>query len=607
MTINNIKDIEYLFIPIESKLPLASDLDVLKNKLYLKGKTKLLIGITVYNESSTALIYSLASLRENLDYLIQQKKILPEAVTLCLIFDGRDKISPSVLELLENLELYNYQALEQSSGAHIFVSQLDFDHIEKLISVNTLEKHDNHWLQVYQTAQSENKLLPKNHHQPRLKSIEVILCIKEQNLGKLNSHWWFFQVLGTYLQPKYCVQMDVGSIPCSSNLGYLWEFLEQNPDVGAAAGGILVPEPKQLWNLISVWQFGYFCLEKLLSSPTEIIAGYLSILPGQFSILRWQSLISSHTKNYHPGKTVANSALDFYFQGLTESTTFKSNMFLTEDRILGFNIVTSGEGDWRLAYLPSVVTITDECQSLSELIRQRRRWINGSFHCLLYSLAQVFSYLLKNNGSILSRWRLLRSIPLSLIKIGKDWFYPSLYILLLYVLYNQTINIFVNLSWNTSPINLIFSIHLFLLILHLLTCLFDRIYYFLWYLNIMYNVIIFSIILTFWSYTGHVLLGFGFILVTIAIYSVAYLDSFLITKKIWKYIPIYLLINPICEFLLNTYSFCNIDNKSWGTKGLVTAKRNIQYKFYYVSLWLISNISIIFLALHLNFIGLTQK
>lgn len=291
MLTNFLPNLNYSFFPTDSRLlpvardPLAKDLDFFRQKLAQTPNPKILYCITSYNEPGMALVASLAGVKQNLDYLVQTgKKSLAQQVTLCLIFDGREKISASTLKLLETLELYSPQKIQPGLGVHLFESRLKLVHIEELMTLErAMGQGDDPWLKVYQTAQQENKLLEGTE---TLDSVNVLVCIKEQNVGKLNSHWWFFQVFCTYLQPDYCIQMDVGGVPKAGNIHDLWEFLEQNPDVGAAAGSVVVPEPKAFWQLTHLWQFGNFCLDKLLFTPAEVVGGYLSVLPGQFSMLR---------------------------------------------------------------------------------------------------------------------------------------------------------------------------------------------------------------------------------------------------------------------------------------------------------------------------------
>ena len=60
----------------------------------------------------------------------------------------------------------------------------------------------------------------------------------------------------------------------------------------------------------------------------------------------------------------------------------KANMFLAEDRILCLEIFT--RKNFTLKYIPDSECVTDPVKYLVALMKQRRRWINGSWFALNY-------------------------------------------------------------------------------------------------------------------------------------------------------------------------------------------------------------------------------
>lgn len=63
----------------------------------------------------------------------------------------------------------------------------------------------------------------------------------------------------------------------------------------------------------------------------------------------------------------------------------ESNMYLAEDRIMCLGIHALG---YHLAYLPDAESLVDPVTSLTRMMGQRRRWINGSWFAFRY----VFSH-----------------------------------------------------------------------------------------------------------------------------------------------------------------------------------------------------------------------
>lgn len=63
-----------------------------------------------------------------------------------------------------------------------------------------------------------------------------------------------------------------------------------------------------------------------------------------------------------------------------------ADMYLAEDRILCFELVAREQRRWVLHYTSNSVAETDTPGTLLELIKQRRRWLNGSLFALVYYL-----------------------------------------------------------------------------------------------------------------------------------------------------------------------------------------------------------------------------
>ncbi|MDX2254937.1 MAG: hypothetical protein NW214_05425, partial [Pseudanabaenaceae cyanobacterium bins.39] len=552
--------------------------------------------ITVYNESGSALLYSLAGIKHNLDYLVTiGNRSLAERITLCIIIDGKEKMSPSAATLLETLVLYDPNQAKSGADMHVFDSHLNIDLLEDLVCLDSLhQKSDNPWLDVYQAAMNDHvPILP-----PLDRSVapRVLLCIKDANAGKLNSHWWFFKVFCTHLQPDYCIQMDAGSVPKAPNIHDLWQFLEQHPDVGAATGSILVPAPQKPWHLISLWQYGNFCLDKLLFRPAEALFGYLSVLPGQFSILRWETLKTDLNKS--GAQIQQTSPLDRYFRGtsLDQLDIFEANMFLTEDRILCSEIAMGQSSSWRLAYLPSVESVTDSCQSLPELLRQRRRWINGSLACRLWLFAQLPTYLLRRNIGIDRKLALLTSTPLYVIRSLNDWFNLSLTILITTFIYLGERYLMFSHDLSGWPTSAAFIGELSLLTCQILLYHFGKQSNLLAFANIIYGGLYVGAALILSTCLGYYPPLIIVMSLMLGINGIALVHSPQFARKNWLYLPLYFLVT-IISLLLNAYAFFNVHDYSWGTKGLTDKAFQTQYRHYYISLWLLSNFALVVAAL----------
>ena len=74
-----------------------------------------------------------------------------------------------------------------------------------------------------------------------------------------------------------------------------------------------------------------------------------------------------------------------------------------EDRILGFEIVAKKDACWRLHYDGAAQAATDVPSSVGVLVKQRRRWLNGSFFATLYAIGNWGRMMRGNRHGIFQR------------------------------------------------------------------------------------------------------------------------------------------------------------------------------------------------------------
>ncbi|CAG8511855.1 28148_t:CDS:2 [Gigaspora margarita] len=323
-----------------------------------KRQTELFIVVTIYDEDVTELSRTFHGIVKNIASLCSRKRKFWnenswQKVVVCIVSDGRKKFHESCLAYLTALGVYQDGVAIESIDevkvkAHIFeyTTQISID----------------------QKMKTTTTAVP----------IQILFCHKEKNAKKINSHRWFFNAFGPVLQPNICILIDVGTRPGNNSLYNLWETFISHPNVAGACGEIVAMTTwYKLLNPIVGAQYFEYKMSNILDKPLESVFGYITVLPGAFSAYRYIALQNTIVNG------VPEGPLASYFKGeikekRSTNNIFTANMYLAEDRILCFELVTKRNENWLLHYVKSSIAKTDIPKSIDKLISQRRRWLNGN-------------------------------------------------------------------------------------------------------------------------------------------------------------------------------------------------------------------------------------
>ncbi|RLN10657.1 hypothetical protein BBJ28_00022734 [Nothophytophthora sp. Chile5] len=332
-------------------------------------KIRVFITITMYNEEGSELQGTLTGIAKNLAYMSEQwGERVWESVAIAVVSDGRTKASASCLDFLTGLGAFDEEIMTVTSigvdvQLHLFESTV--------------------------------QLVRDDNFEAFYPPVQLIFALKENNAGKLNSHLWFFNAFSEQLLPTYTVLVDVGTIPGPSSIFKLIRSMDRNPQIGGVAGEIAVDHPNYFNPVIAAQHFEYK-ISNIMDKSLESVLGFISVLPGAFSAYRYEAIRAE--KGVGP--------LPEYFKSLTTSTRdlgpFKGNMYLAEDRILCFELLARRGRNWTMHYVKDAIARTDVPETLVDLIKQRRRWLNGSFFAGLFAISN-FSRVWKESGHSLPR------------------------------------------------------------------------------------------------------------------------------------------------------------------------------------------------------------
>lgn len=569
---NEFKFMRYQAVTCQPHEFLYNNFVLRQQKFMIPRVTELMIVITMYNEDDFLLGRTLKGVFQNIRHMLKKthsKTWGPDAwkkIVVTIVSDGRSKINPRAQALMSALGCYQDGfAKSEINGKE--VSAHLYEHTSK-VNITNVNDDGTVDLKCDQTS------IP----------VQFLFCLKEQNQKKINSHRWAIEAFADALKPNVICLLDAGTMPGKTSIYNLWKEFK-NPRVGGACGEIKVDIGsfgKNLINPLVASQNFEYKMSNILDKTTESCFGYISVLPGAFSAYRYQALL---------GKP-----LQKYFHGEDENIQmFESNMYLAEDRVLCYEIVTKFENNWILKYCKDSYASTDVPDKIPEFILQRRRWMNGSFFAALYSFIH-FSKIWSSGQSIARKIFLTIEILYMMFQTLVSWFSLSSFFLVFRILtlslsvtfpdvkaFNYLAVVFLWIYGFTVLATFILSLgnrpqgthKFYLLVFVFFAILMTYTIFAAIYLSVhtIQDLVSDETKVTFKS----LLLKSQFrdLLVSMGSTYVLYIVSSLIYLQPWHMLTSfvqYLLISPSYINVLNIYAFANLHDVTWGTKGAVKGK-----------------------------------
>ncbi|CAH6723232.1 chitin synthase 2 [[Candida] jaroonii] len=552
--------------------------------------TEIMIVITMYNEDEILLAKTLKGVFENISNLSRRKdpcwgEDSWKKIVVTIVSDGRAAVNPRSEKLLKALGVFQDNVAkskvnEENVKGHIFeyTSPVGIETINDKIHLETNE---------YPT--------------------QFIYCLKEKNTRKINSHRWCLQSFAPILNPKVVMLLDCGTVPAKSAVYHLWRsFHDEN--VAGACGEMktsLGPGKKLLINPLVAAQNFEYKISNVLDKPMESVFGFISVLPGAFSAYRYEALLNVNgqgpLEKYFKGEYLHDrnddpddDEHDLRDKNFREVGIFTRNMYLAEDRILCFELVAKKGYNYILRYVSEAKAETDVPETIEDFVLQRRRWLNGSLFAAIYSIVH-WTNIWKSNHSLLRKLFLQLEFYYQLVVIVVSWFslgsfflvfeiltsnlgskevnlevakYISIATLWLYVasIIATFVLAFGNTPRGTKKFYMIIAVIFSILMVYML---FSAIYLAVNTVQTNLAKVDFTaIMLVTNSKFRDLVISTGSTYVLYFVASLMYGEpSFMMTSFIQ-----YLLLSPTYVNVLNIYSFCNIDDISWGTRQEPVAK-----------------------------------
>jgi cellulose synthase/poly-beta-1,6-N-acetylglucosamine synthase-like glycosyltransferase len=75
-----------------------------------------------------------------------------------------------------------------------------------------------------------------DNHEHKPVGLNVLLCVKHRNAGKLSSHALFFLGFCEFMQPELCLLLDVGLKPLDNSIFEMYKYMDCNERTGGTCG-----------------------------------------------------------------------------------------------------------------------------------------------------------------------------------------------------------------------------------------------------------------------------------------------------------------------------------------------------------------------------------
>ncbi|EDO18858.1 hypothetical protein Kpol_1023p27 [Vanderwaltozyma polyspora DSM 70294] len=566
---NEFKFMRYQAVTCEPNQMAQENFTVRQLKYFTPRYTELMIVITMYNEDHILLGRTLKGVMDNIKHMVRKthsKTWGPDAwkkIVVCIVSDGRSKINEKALALMSSLGCY------QDGFAKDEVN-------EKKVAMHVYEHTT--MMNITNVTESEIELDCNQSTVP----VQLLFCLKEQNKKKINSHRWALEGFAELLQPNIVTLLDAGTMPGKDSIYELWrEF--RDPQVGGACGEIktdIGKFGKKLINPLVASQNFEYKMSNILDKTTESNFGFITVLPGAFSAYRFEAVKGQPLEKYFYGEHMEGDETNLHF--------FSSNMYLAEDRILCFEIVTKKNCNWILKYCRSSSASTDVPERVPEFILQRRRWLNGSFFAGIYSFCHFYK-VWTSGHSVVRKFFLTIEFLYLFFNTILSWFSLSSFFLVFRIL---TLSIAISYHSALNILSVVFFwlygvciLSTFILSLgnkpkstemfYVITCIFFAVLMaYMIFCSIFLSVKSFQTILNEkTTFLGVITTRtFRDIIISLGSTYGLYLISSIIYMQPWHMLTSfiqYLLLSPSYINVLNIYAFCNVHDLSWGTKGAV--------------------------------------
>jgi len=516
-----------------------------------KRNVSQMIVVTVYNEGGDALARTLHGILQNHQTFVEEGGEWHD-IMLVIVADGAHKISDTCLEFSQSIGLINQGSLEDN--------YMDVD-VHLWSSIQELERDG------------------RNNFPP----LQTLFMLKQEHHGKLHSHMWALNGIAPMCTPDYVVMIDVGTVPGPRSIHKLYTAMENNYKIAGCCGEI-APHISSCEPLVWAQSFEYK-MAHVLEKSFQSLFGYISVLPGAFCAYRWSAIEGRPLQTY----------FSCFQKKLTEVGAFRANMYLAEDRVLCYETLCQTDQSWTFSYVKNACAITDAPSDLVELLKQRKRWMNGSFFSMIWVLGNVGAFWKNTKHSLTRKMALtLEFWFLGLVTL-MNWLMIGTMFVCIYYCFNAGMHH----RWPVMSmfLSVFFTMSVLLQLVFALGHKPDSLKTAYEIIAVAYGAIMCFVAYVAYEYFTSDAVDPFFLAIVYSIIGSYVLASVLHAEfSVFLSYPAYFFCLPTFSIIFTIYSFSNIDNLAWGTKNTGLSEKEFKAQEGFANFrsqtllwWIVSN------------------
>jgi len=592
-----------------------------------------IIGMTLYNENMSEIVESMRGvlLKGGTADLDLKSTLVVIVVDGCDMLNQADLEKKNLREVLKALGLYDEEKVrgmrkhwdsgEKPSEEVCFVFESDLMLEEDdLARPGLVGKRC--W-QNYKHAESKLKRYSSQEDE-EAQHVRTLFVVKPYNEGKLHSHLWLMFGFCIFLNPTLLFVssrqlVDIGTEATPGSLAALESYMSKHPSAGGCCGEIIVKDwcPKKAdWvdSITLMAQWFEYKMGHVLNKTLEDIMGYIGVLPGAFSCYRWDALAAN---NYQ----VLVQYFRFFIAPHTLSWKLSNIYHLAEDRVMSEEIIklkhrqqifeivgenvqqvgkTKEKIGYTLGFVKAAKALTEGAPTVTILIAQRRRWINGGWFALVKMVlgGSTLSEIRQSGHSLFRKFWLLTELLYLFMVISFTWVAVGAFYLGFMMALEQSL-----LEWTSVPelfavLRYVYLFHLIMVFVVSLSLKPDSCpmvwKYFVLYFAVVAWFLCLVMATTFIRgdfsilWIRYVVLS---LLVILWLAACFYGEEYL---KMAVSAPAYISLLPFYINVLAVFAICKTDDVSWGAQGgevKNTEKSFSRLKTWYLLFYIVCNVA----------------